>query len=137
MRGGLGQTRHVYSAFTSTRFAERHSLPYSCGIVCLTPLRPRPLFDEARHQVGKLQEIGHPEQRATLADDDLWIGCDDVGPLPRHRANLILVNAQQQPRAVPVVALTNADELPSRERVERVRHAHKARARVRRACSSC
>jgi hypothetical protein len=42
------------------------------------------LFDKPRHQVGELQEVSDPDQRTTLADDELWIGCDDVGPLPRH-----------------------------------------------------
>jgi hypothetical protein len=116
---------------------ERRSLPYSSGVICFTRPDPALLFDEARHQVGKLQEISYPEQRATLAEDDLWIGCDDIGPVPRHRADVILVHAKQEPRPVPVVTLADADKLPSAKRVERVDHAHKARARVRRACSSC
>ena len=94
------------------------------------------LFDEARHQVGEREEISNPEHRAALAKDDLWIGRDDVGPLPRYRAEVLLVDAQQEPRPVPVVPLANADKLPSAERVERVGHAHKTRGRVRRACSS-
>jgi hypothetical protein len=107
-----------------------------CGVISFTRLSPARLLDQLRHQAGKLQEIGYPEQRATLAEDDLWIRRADVGPLPRHRADVILVDTQQEPRPVPVVPLANADELPSAERVERVSHAHKALTRVRRACSS-
>jgi hypothetical protein len=49
---------------------------------------------------------------------------------------VVVVLAQQEPRPVPVVSLADADELPSAERVKWVGHAHKARARVRTACSS-
>lgn len=73
--------------------AGRHLWLYRCGIVPLTRLSPAFLLDETRHQVGKLQEIGHPEHPAALAHDDLGIGGDDVGPLLRHRADAILVNA--------------------------------------------
>lgn len=118
---------------SSTR---RHIWPYTRGMILFAPLSPLLLFDEARHQAGKLQEIGHSEHPAAPAEDDLWIGCDDVGPLPRHRADAILVDAQQEPRPVPGVPLADADELPSAERVEWVGHAHKARICMRRGCSS-
>lgn len=114
----------------------RRSLPYMCGVFGFTTVRSATLLDQSGHQVGQLQEIGDPEQRAALAQDDLWIGRDDVGPLPWYRANVVLVDAQQEPRPVPVVPLTDTDELPSIERVEGVGHAHKARAHVRTACSS-
>jgi hypothetical protein len=117
-------------------FTMRHIWPYIRGIILFAQLSPALLFDEARHQAGKLQEIGYPEHPAAPADDDLWIGCDDVGPLPRHRADVVVVDAQQEPRSVPIVPLADADELPSAEGVERVGYAHKARACVRRACSS-
>ena len=94
------------------------------------------LFDASRHQVRERQEIGDANQRAAPAQDDLGIRGDEVGPLARHRADAIPLDAQQQPRAVPVVALADARELPSAERVEGVRHEHKARAHLRRACSS-
>jgi len=135
---GKRWSKHVtFSCFIAlSPVAMRHIWPYIRGIIPFAQLSPALLFDEARYQVGKLQEIGHPEHRAALAEDDIWIGCDDVGPLPRHRANVILADAQQEPSPVPVAPLTDADELPSAERVERVGHAHKARACVRRACSS-
>ena len=108
-----------------------------CGILSFTLVGPALLFDEPRYQVGKLQQISHSKRRATLADHDLWIGCDHIGPLPWHRADVVVVHTQQEPRPVPVVSLADADELPFAERVKWVGHAHKARARVRRACSSC
>jgi hypothetical protein len=116
--------------------ARRHLLLYIRGIILLTRLSPALLFDEVRHQVGKLQEIGYAEHPGTLAEDDLGIRRDEVGPLPRHGAHMLLIDAQQKPRPVPVVPLADADELPSAERVERVGHPHKARGRVRRGCSS-
>lgn len=91
---------------------------------------------ESRHQFGEPQQISDPEKRTTLPDHDLRIRRNNVGPLPRHRADAIVVGAQQEPRPVPVVAFTDADELPATERVERVRHAHKARPCIRKTCSS-
>lgn len=116
--------------------AGRHIWRYSRGIVPFTRLSPALLLDEARHQAGKLQEIGHAKHPAALAEDDLGIGRHGVGPLPRHGAHVLLIDAQQEPRPVPVVPLADADELPSAERVERVRHPHKTRRRVRSGCSS-
>ena len=114
----------------------RHSCLYTCGVFYLTPLRPPLLLGESRHQLSEAQEVSDPEERASPTDHDLWIGCDDIGPLPRHRADANFVDPQQKPRPVPVVALADADELLPAERMEWMRHAHKARARVRRGCSS-
>lgn len=111
----------------------RRNTAYRRGVFCFT--RPGALrCDEPRHQTGKLQEICEPQGRAAFPDHDFGIGRDDVCPLPRHRANALAVDAQQEARAVPVVPLADADELPSAERVERVRHAHKTRCCARRAC---
>jgi hypothetical protein len=115
----------------------RRSLPYIGGVISFTLTASALLFDETRHQVGKLQQIGNPQPPPSLAEDDLWVRCHDIRPRLRHRADLILLDAQQEPLPVPVVPLTNADKLPSGERVERVHHAHKARAPIRRARSSC
>lgn len=41
---------------------------------------------------------------------------------------MIFVAAQEKPRSVSVVALADADELSSAERMVRVGNAHKARA---------
>jgi hypothetical protein len=120
----------------SARVFVRHSCHYTCGILSFTFVCQALLVDEPRDQVGKLQQISNSERRATLADHDLWIGRNHVGPLPWHRVNVVLVNAQQEPRPVPVVSLADAGELPSAERVKWVGHAYKVRVRVRRACSS-
>ena len=114
----------------------RHIWPYICGIICFAQMSPVLLFDEARHQAGKLQQIVHPEHRPTFTEDDLGIGGNDVGPLPRDREDVIVVDAQQEPRSVRVVPLADADELPAGERMERVGHADKTRAWKRSACSS-
>jgi hypothetical protein len=72
----------------------RRSFLYRSGIIRLTPWRPALLLDEARHQVGELDEIDNPGQRTAIPDDDLRIRCDEIGPLLWHRANLIVVDAQ-------------------------------------------
>ena len=119
------------------RVRNRQILPYIRGIFCLTRARPTLLSDESRHQLGKLQKICDANEPAALADDDLWVGSDDVRPLPRHRAHAFIIDAQQEPRAVPVVPLADADELLPAEWVERVRHAYKTCRRVGRACNLC
>jgi hypothetical protein len=89
---------------------------------------------ESLHEVGERQQVGEPHEGAPLAEDDLWVRLDDVRPARRHRANAVLLDAQQEPLAVAVEALREADELSSVERVERVGHAHKTRRCVGRAC---
>jgi hypothetical protein len=133
------RSKHVaFSLFPTLllRLVLRHIGPYMRGIISFAWMSPLLLVDEARYQAGKLQEIGHPEHRVALAEDYLWSGRHDVGPLPRHQANVILVDAQHESSPVPVVPFTQADELPPGERVERVGHAHKARSCERRDCSS-
>lgn len=114
----------------------RRSFLYICGIISLTHRLPGPQLHQARHQLGELDEIGKPAQCAAIPDDDLWIRCNHVRPLLRHRANLLPGDAQEKPCPIPVVPLANTHELASAERVEWVRYAHKARVRVRSACSS-
>jgi hypothetical protein len=114
----------------------RRNCPDNGGVIWFTPRASLLLLDEPRHETSQLHQIGQAKQQATPADDDLWIGCDDVGPGPRHRADVIIVDSQQEPRPVAVVSLADAFELLSAERVKRVGHAHKARTHLRRACSS-
>jgi len=83
----------VSSSIWSSRAIKRRSFFYRCGIILLTLRSSAILVDEARHQLGELQEVGNPDQRAPPTNDDLRIGCDDLGPLPRHRANVIVVYA--------------------------------------------
>jgi hypothetical protein len=111
----------------------RHWL-YIRGTFSFTHSWPARLSNESAHQVSKLQKIRHTEDRAPLAEDRLRVRRDGIRPLPRHRAGLIFVDAQQKPRAVTIVPLAHADELLSAERVERVRHTHKTCSRVRKTC---
>jgi hypothetical protein len=92
------------------------------------------LSDESLHQLGKLHQICDAQDRTTLAEGALWSGRHNIGPLRRHRAYGLVVDAQHEPRAVPVVPLGDADKLPSAERVKWVRHAHKTRRSDGRAC---
>ena len=115
----------------------RHMWPYTSGVFCFTPARSSLLSDQSRHQVGKLQKICHANERAALADDDLRIRRDGVRPLAWHRAHPLGIDPQQEPRAVPVVPLADANELSSAERVERMGYAYKTRCCVRRACILC
>ncbi len=133
----VSRSKHVAFSILATllRLVMRQIWPYIRGIISFARMSSALLLDEARHQAGKLQKIGHPEHRAALAEDDLWSGCHDVGPLLRHRANVILVDAQQESSPVPVVPLADADKLLAGKRVERVGHAHKARTRERGASS--
>jgi len=108
-----------------------------CGVICLTPNGLPLLLQKARHKVGELNEISDLKWRPTLAQDDLRVGCDNVGPLRRHRADAIVVGSQQQPLPVAIVAFADADELSSAERVKRVDNVHKTPTCIRRACSSC
>jgi hypothetical protein len=112
----------------------RHSRLYGCGIVHLTPTGLATLLNEPRHQIRKVEQVRHAEARTAAAEHDLRVGRDVVRPVHRYRADAIRVDAQQEPRTVPVVPLPHADELPSAERVERVHDAHKTRGCERRAC---
>jgi hypothetical protein len=89
---------------------------------------------ESLHEVGERQQVGEPHEGAPLAEDDLRVGRDGVCPARWHRANAVLLDAQQEPFAVAIVTLGEADELSSVERMERVGHAHKTRRCVGRAC---
>jgi hypothetical protein len=111
----------------------RHVLLYTCGTFSFTLPRLARLPDESLHQVREFEKICEPDDRSPLAEDRLGIGRDDIGPVSRHRAHTIFVDTQQQPRAVAVVPLAYADELPSAKRVVRVRHAYKTRRCVGRA----
>ena len=113
----------------------RQNWPYDCGIIDFTRSSSALLSDQALHQLGEPQKIRHTDDPPTLPDHNLRIGGDHVGPVPRHRAHAILVDAQQEPLAITVVSLADANELLSAERMKRVRHAHKMRCRVGKACT--
>ena len=89
---------------------------------------------QALHKLGKPQKIRDPNQRASLPDDYLRIGGDQVRPLPWNRAHAILIDAQQEPSAIPVVSLADAHKLLSAEWVKWVRHTHKKRRCIGKTC---
>jgi hypothetical protein len=75
---------YITATTVALRTAKRQDLLYMSGVISITPQGLAFLFDKPRHQVEKLQEISDPEQGAALAEDELRIGRDDVGPLLRH-----------------------------------------------------
>lgn len=124
------------TAIAAALRTQRRNLANTDGVICITFPGAAFRSDEARHQVRELHQIGRAKQRARPAEDDLRIGRDDVSPPRWHRADVIVVDTKKQPRAVAVVPLADADELPSAERVKGMRDAHKARPQIRRASSS-
>ena len=86
------------------------------------------------HQVRKSQKVSKTQKRSPAAELDLRIGRHHVRPLRKHGADIFIIHTQQQSLPVPVIPLAHARELPSAERVERVRHAHKTRYCGGRAC---
>jgi hypothetical protein len=95
------------------------------------------LLHQPLHQLRELQKVRQPGHCASFADGHLRIGCHFVGPLRWHRTDGLPVDLQQEPCAVPVVPPADAGKLPSAERVEWMRHAHKTRHSGRRSCILC
>jgi hypothetical protein len=89
---------------------------------------------EPRHQIGELQKVCQPQYGPPLAKHDFRIGDHYIRPLPRHGTDVIVVDAQQEPRSVPAAPLAYASEPPSAQWMERVRHANKMRSRGGRDC---
>ena len=83
----------------------------------------RKLLDET----GQPHKVDNPKKRPPLPNDDFGIQGRSVGPLRRNRANRVVVDAQQEPLAGPVIAFADADKLPVGEWMEGVRHADKLR----------
>ena len=108
----------------------RRNLPYTSSATSR-----RLAAAEAGHEPAELDQVRNAEERALLPKDDFRIRSDDVCPLRRNGANGLVVDPQQEPHAVPVVALTHTDELLSAEWMKRVRYTHKASRSDRRACT--
>ena len=98
----------------------RRNLPYE-------PFSPLRLIAPAQpsHKAGEFQQIAHAEQRPLSAHDDFGIGRYNIRPLRRNRANRPIIEFEQQPHPKAVVSLAYASQLPSAERMKRMRHAHK------------
>jgi len=109
--------------------SSRLFLLYICGEFILTIARAlgAPRRRKARNKLGEFHQVHEPQKRSPLPHDNLRIDSGDVGPLRRNGANRVVVDAQQEPLAIPVIAFANADELSVGERMERVNYAHKLR----------
>jgi hypothetical protein len=111
--------------------SSRLFLLYICGKFILTIGRAlgAPRRGNARNKLGEFHQINEPQKRSPLPHDNVRIDSGDVGPLRRNRANRVVVDAQQQPLAIPVIALAHANELAVGERMEWVNYPHKLRRR--------
>jgi hypothetical protein len=74
-------------------------------------------FTKVRHQISQLQQVYDAQESAPLTNDELGIGRYYVRPLRPHRAKTFVADAQQEPCAIPVVALADTDEFSSTERM--------------------
>jgi len=83
------------------------------------------LHRKVLNKTGKLDEVHNPKKRPLLPDDGFGIRGSSVGPLRRNRANRAVIDTQQEPLAGPVIAIADADELPTGIRMEGVGYAHK------------
>lgn len=52
--------------------------------------------------MGKLDQVRQAAQRTPASHDDRNLGRHGIGPLRRDRANLAILEAQQEPLASPV-----------------------------------
>lgn len=87
-----------------------------------------------RHKAGQLRQVGDSEQRAALSHDDLGIGSDDVGPLPRNRTDCAVLEAQQQTPAGPVASFADTDGWPAAERMKGMGYQNMLRGSEGNAC---
>jgi hypothetical protein len=81
---------------------------------------------QAIQKTCELQQVCNTEECAPLSDDDLRIWDGEVRPLRGDGTNDLLIDLQQEPRAIAVVPLAHADERLPAEGMERMRYAHKA-----------
>ena len=115
----------------------RRSWAYTCGIFSFTP-RGTPLaLHQPLHQIRELQKVRQTDHGTVVADRHPRTGRRLVGPVHWHGADCLLVDLQQESRAVPVIPTPDANELPAAERMEWVRHAHKMRRCARRGRILC
>jgi hypothetical protein len=92
----------------------RRNLAYRRGIITFTPLarsrsrRPQKLL----HQIGKLHPVGDAQQQTPFTHHDFRIRARKIGPSHRNRPNPAAVRLQQKPRAIAIVSLSHAAQLP-------------------------
>jgi hypothetical protein len=90
---------------------------------------------ELIYQAFEFQQIRHAEERTILAYDDLRVGSNEIRPLRRNRADRDIIDPEQEPPSVPVESLAHANDLPTAERMERVRDPHKTHRCDRSTCT--
>jgi hypothetical protein len=90
---------------------------------------------ELIHQTFEFQQICHAEERTILAYDDLRVRGNQIRPLRRNRADRDIIDPEQETSSVTVISLAHASELPSAERMERMRDPHKTRSCDRNVCT--
>jgi|MudIll2142460700_1097286.scaffolds.fasta_scaffold775373_2 hypothetical protein len=82
---------------------------------------------EAIDELRKLQQVCQAEERALLAEGELRIRTDHVGPLRRNGTDGLLIDPQEKTSSIAGVPLAHAEELPPTQWVKWMREAHKAR----------
>lgn len=90
----------------------------------ISPFR-RISLAQAVDQAGELHQVGHAEQSPLPAQDDLRIGCDNIRPLRRNRANCPIIHLEQQRHTEAVIPVAYAGQLAPAEGMERMRHTYK------------
>lgn len=84
-----------------------------------------PVRREASHEERKLHQIRNRERRASSSYRDFRIRFTHIGPLRRNGAIALVVDAQQETSARPVIAFTNTQKSLPTERVKRMGNADK------------
>jgi len=80
---------------------------------------------EAVNEPCEFQQIRYAEESAARAEDNFWIGGNEVRPLLGNGAGDGTINLQQDPCSVAAVSLTDAEKLASAEWVERMGYLYK------------
>ena len=116
---------------------QRHICVYDGGTISLTPCSlARTFLDPAKslHKSEQIDEVSDAHECTAVPYDDFRIRGCQIRPLDRHRADGRVVDAQQEPLAVAVVALAYTDKLPSAAWMERMHNPHKLRRFRRNVC---
>jgi hypothetical protein len=99
--------------------------------LCRLPLIPfAQLFDES----GKFQQICHAKERRVPTDEALRVRRSKIRPLRRNSTDGYLIDVQQEPSAIPGIALAHAHELLAAEWREGARDTHRTRRGARNPC---
>jgi hypothetical protein len=81
-----------------------------------------------------LEQVSDADEGSPFPEDDFWVQRSEVRPLPGHGAHDGLVHPKQDALAVRGAPLADTHELPSPQRVERVRYPDKKRPKSGMGC---